>query len=229
MISILCPSRGRPTLAKYMIDTAMSTAQTDIEILLYLNNDDPALDEYKNIINNRHILVGNDRSPNYTWNKLSEIATHDIMFLVSDDAWFETQSWDHEVIKVFNEYPDRIAFVFPSIDNLPWKTGIAPVDSCPHYFLHKNWIKAVGYFTPPQFWHWFSDLYWKKCALSIGRFRKMTNIHIPCQLELVDETEKRKDIFSNRERDIWLWTHSSIDRLIKNDVIALQDFINNYR
>ena len=50
MISLSCPSRGRPQLAKRMIDTAYDTAAGDIEFLIYLNNDDPALEEYKDKI-----------------------------------------------------------------------------------------------------------------------------------------------------------------------------------
>ena len=50
MISISCPSRGRPELAKRMIDTAYETAASDIQFLIYLNDDDPMLDEYQDTI-----------------------------------------------------------------------------------------------------------------------------------------------------------------------------------
>ena len=51
MISICCPSRGRPTLAKRMADSAINTAKNkNIEILFYLNNDDTELENYKKVL-----------------------------------------------------------------------------------------------------------------------------------------------------------------------------------
>jgi len=45
MISICCPSRGRPVLAKRMIDTAYKTVSDpkNIEFLIYLKYDDSTL------------------------------------------------------------------------------------------------------------------------------------------------------------------------------------------
>jgi hypothetical protein len=40
MISLCCPSRGRPKLAKRLVDTALATAEHDVEFLFYLNQDD---------------------------------------------------------------------------------------------------------------------------------------------------------------------------------------------
>ena len=37
MISLLCPSRGRPELVNRMITTALETAQSEVEIMIYLN------------------------------------------------------------------------------------------------------------------------------------------------------------------------------------------------
>ena len=38
MISFCCPSRGRPKLARRLIDTAQETAKDKFEIMLYLND-----------------------------------------------------------------------------------------------------------------------------------------------------------------------------------------------
>ena len=50
MISISCPSRGRPELAKRMIETALDTAENEVEFLIYLNDDDPTLEQYQDTI-----------------------------------------------------------------------------------------------------------------------------------------------------------------------------------
>ena len=41
MISFCCPSRGRPELAKRLVDTATKMQDGDTEFLFYLNDDDP--------------------------------------------------------------------------------------------------------------------------------------------------------------------------------------------
>jgi hypothetical protein len=63
MISVVCPSRGRPQLAKRMIDSLLKNPGCEVEILLYLNEDDSKLQEYKNLIDNKFISVGTDRRP----------------------------------------------------------------------------------------------------------------------------------------------------------------------
>ena len=142
MISILCPSRGRPDLAKKMIDSAVALAATDIEILLYINDDDPELNRYKELIDSKYIILGPDRSPAYSWNRLAELAKHDYYFLMGDDAWFETQDWDLKLIQAFDQYPDKIAMVFPSVDGFEWRGGKLTADYCPHFCLHKNWLNT---------------------------------------------------------------------------------------
>ena len=58
MISICCPSRGRPTLAKRMAESAINTAKNkNIEILFYLNDDDTELENYKKALANFNISI----------------------------------------------------------------------------------------------------------------------------------------------------------------------------
>ena len=108
MISISCPSRGRPELAKRMIDTAYDTAAGDIEFLIYLNDDDPTLQEYKDTIDKKHYTVGPNRSTCYSWNLMAEKAKFDYVFLAGDDIQFKTQHWDKIMTDGFNDYPDKI-------------------------------------------------------------------------------------------------------------------------
>ena len=53
MISFSCPSRGRPKFAERLVKTALETAKRDVEILFYLNDDDPTLEEYKELLSER--------------------------------------------------------------------------------------------------------------------------------------------------------------------------------
>ena len=54
MISFCCPSRGRPELAKRLVDTATATQKYDTEFLFYLNDDDETLEQYKDLLDEKH-------------------------------------------------------------------------------------------------------------------------------------------------------------------------------
>ena len=71
MISFSCPSRGRPELAKRLVETAESTAKHDVEILFYLNDDDPKLAQYKDLLDKKYYTVGPNQSTCYSWNILA--------------------------------------------------------------------------------------------------------------------------------------------------------------
>ncbi len=220
MISILCPSRGRPDLAKKMIESALSTATAPIEILLYLNEDDPELEKYKKLISSKYYQIGPDRSPGYSWNKLAEECHGDILFLLGDDATFETKGWDRLVEEEFSKIPDRIACVYPVVP------GIKKVNN-PHFCVHRNWVNTLGYFIPPHFWHWYVDTWTRELAQQIGRYIRMDNFPLPMVLYPADETHARKDRLSLRERDHWLWKVTKRHRIA--DAQVLQEFIENFK
>jgi hypothetical protein len=225
MISVLCPSRGRPELAKKMLDSAVALAGTEIEVLLYINLDDPALDRYRELIDVKHLRIGPDRSPAYSWNKLADEARYEILCLMGDDAWFETPNWALKTVATFDQYPDKIVFAFPSVEGLEWRGGKLSADHCPHFFVHKNWVNTLGYFVPPHFWHWYIDTWFRDIAKMIGRFHPMKDVSVPLLVDYEDATDSRKDRLSNRERDHWLWPRTQ--RWLHADAYALQHFINN--
>ena len=54
MISFCCPSRGRPLLAKRLVDTATATQKGKTEFLFYLNDDDRYLEQYRDLLDEKH-------------------------------------------------------------------------------------------------------------------------------------------------------------------------------
>lgn len=219
MISILCPSRGRPLLAKRMIESALKTAGQPIEILLYINEDDPLLNDYKKNINNDYILIGPDRSPGYSWNRLAEIAKYDIFFLIGDDVEFSTDNWVKKVTDAFDQYSDKIVCVYPTVPGIKKKLN-------PHFCLHRNWVDALGYFVPPHFWHWYVDTWIQKIAKNIGRYHLVEDFELPIILDLDDETNQRKDRLCLRERDHYLWNKTN-RRWLESDISELKKIIED--
>lgn len=246
MISVIVPSRGRPDLARRLFDSVKSTAKTDVEIKFYLNDDDPALHEYKKLLDASIYEIGPDQSTSFSWNKMSDNCKHDYVMLVGDDAQFLTNEWDRMIIDFFETYPkkDKILFVAPrdrafreekkwnmsKIDmRKPYKiTTYPPEVGTSHFILHKNWINTLGYFLPPQFWHWFIDPWLTKVAVKLGRCYVLPYVEIKSKKIVDDDTGLRIRTRLNiaaRDQD----TYNRTRRHLISDVNALEDFIKNFK
>ena len=152
MISFCCPSRGRPELAKRLVDTATETQKGETEFLFYLNDDDEKLDQYKDLLDEKHYTVGPNQSTCYSWNLMSDKASNDIVMLMGDDVQVLTQGWDQLIADEFDKYEDKILMVVPSDGRAKgsMKHGDeiklwpdAPLPAA-HFAVHKNWTNTLG-------------------------------------------------------------------------------------
>lgn len=241
MISILCPSRGRPELAQRMIKTINETVsdQKNIEIKLYLNDDDPTLEKYKKLIDKRYYKIGPNQSPAYSWNLLADEAKHDILFLAGDDITFKTQKWDLKIKECFDRYDDKICMVVPWDGKTEdWRKDLpdqpiikVPVGikiGSPHFAVHRNWMKTLGYFVPPFFWHFYVDTYTQKVANKLDRLIFLPSVQVKAK-KIFDDTANNVRKFLNiNKREDYVWEKVNI-RHIEVDVEALQKFINSFQ
>jgi hypothetical protein len=240
MISILCPSRGRPELAQRMIKTIHDTVsdQKNIEIKLYLNDDDPRLERYKELINEKHYIVGPNQSPAYSWNLLAEQAKHDIFFLAGDDIMFKTSNWDIKIIDCFEIYKDKICMVVPwDGKTKDWQKEL-PIQSLvhvptgirigsPHFAVHRNWQKVLGYFVPPFFWHFYVDTYNQKVANKLQRLIFLPEVQVKAK-KIFDDTSNNVRKFLNiHKREDYVWSKVR-DRHVNSDVEELKKFIDTF-
>ena len=232
MISFCCPSRGRPELAKRLVDTATSTQKGETEFLFYLNDDDPALEKYKDLLDEKHYTVGPNQSTCYSWNLMARKAKHDIMMLMGDDVQVQTTGWDEKIKKQIDEYKDKILMVVPSDGrtkgtlNLKDKIKLWPDNPLPaaHFAVHKNWINTLGYLAPPFFWHWHVDSYTQKVARKLGRCLYLPTVVFKAK-KMFDDTGKQVRTHLNiNNRDNFVWDKVK-QRHLNADVNALQDII----
>jgi hypothetical protein len=163
VISLLCPSRGRPQNLWRLSESAFSLAASppDIELLAYVDFDDPALPQYA-ALDCAEIHTGERIMFTDYWNKLAEVARGDIMGMMGDDVVFRTPGWDVMVEDEFAKWPDRIVFV-------NGRDGAHGPALGTHGFLHRRWVDAVGRFCPPYFSHDYPDLWLTEVADALGR------------------------------------------------------------
>jgi len=234
MISFCCPSRGRPEMAKRLVDTATSTQSSETEFLFYLNNDDPTLEQYQDLLDQKHYTVGPNQSTCYSWNLMAHKASHDIVMLMGDDVQVQTKDWDTLIAEQFNKYNDKILMVVPSDGRVKGskrfkdETKIWGDESLPaaHFAVHKNWIKTLGYLAPPFFWHWHVDSYTQKVARKLRRCLYLPTVVFKAK-KMFDDTGKQVRTHLNiNNRDNFVWDKVK-KRHLNTDIKVLQDFIKD--
>ena len=234
MISFCCPSRGRPKLAKRLVDTATETQKGDTEFLFYLNDDDVKLEEYKDLLDEKHYTVGPNQSTCYSWNLMSEKAKHDVVMLMGDDVQVKTHNWDQLIVDEIKKYNDKILMVVP-YDGRPKNKHLSnepklwPDEKLPaaHFAVHKNWINTLGFLAPVYFWHWHVDSYTQKVARKLNRCLYLPTVEFKAKKIIDDDAGKQiRRKFNISERDQFVWTKVR-DRILNADVKALKTFIES--
>ena len=233
MISLCCPSRGRPKLAKRLVDTALATAEHGVEFLFYLNQDDETLEEYRDLLDEKYYSIGPNQSTCYSWNLLAEKAKYDIVCLLGDDVQIQTKSWDTLINFEFDKYDDKILMVVPNDDrnklNLkePTLWGDKPLGAA-HFAVHKNWINTLGYFVPPFFWHFYVDTWTQKVSRKLNRCLYLPTVTFKAK-KLLDATAQNvRSNLNILNREDYVWSKAR-DRHLQADVSALKHFIDNFK
>jgi len=231
MISFCCPSRGRPNLAKRLVDTATETQKGQTEFLFYLNDDDEKLEEYKDLLDEKHYTIGPNQSTCYSWNLMCDKASHDIVMLMGDDVQVKTKDWDQLIVEQFDKYEDKILMVVPSdgrrkgTKNLGnevklWEDKPLPAA---HFAVHKNWTNTLGYLAPAFFWHWNVDTYTQKVARKLNRCLYLPTVEFKAKKIINDNAGKqiRRNLnIAKRDEFVWIKVR---DRHLQTDVNLLKE------
>ena len=235
MISFCCPSRGRPELAKRLVDTAMETQDGETEFLFYLNDDDEKLEQYQDLLNEKYYTIGPNQSTCYSWNLMCEQAKNDVVMLMGDDVQIKTPHWDTLIVKEIDKYHDKILMVVPSdgrkktagkLGKTVKLWGDEPLGAA-HFAVHKNWTNTLGYLAPVFFWHWHVDSYTQKVARKLNRCLYLPTVEFKAK-KIIDDNAGRqiRNNLNINLRDNFVWKKVR-DRHLANDVAELEKFIKD--
>lgn len=223
MISVLCPTRGRPDgfaeLCQSMYETALAfdermQSAADFEVIAYLDDDEPECDRYHAASDGFWFVrwIGGPRIVlSEMWNRCAEHASGEILMHCGDDIRFRTRGWNKTVEDVFNRYPDRIAFVHG--DDLLQPEGRVGT----HGFIHRRWMETVGYFVPPYFVSDYNDLWLTEVADRIGRHVYLPQLitehmHPDAKKAPVDLTHQERHARHMQERPDLLYVELAHER-----------------
>jgi hypothetical protein len=147
VISILCPTRGRPNNVNTLVESAIATAEkpANLEFIFYVDIDDltfptSLLDKYQDRIK---VMTGPRQWISNCHNALYTLAQGEILMTAGDDMEFKTKYWDTRVRGQFALLDDKIALVFGN-DNATHAGKIAV-----HGFFHQHWVHCLGTWVQP--------------------------------------------------------------------------------
>ena len=164
------------------IESALTKAEHPqrVEILLYIDDDDPEFKNYKSRIanfekkfgyNSASITLGPSigvpRAANILFNK----STADVFLISNDDQVFIDHGWDARLDKEIINFPDNIYCIW---FNDKWESQ----NFCTFPILSRKWIETLGYLQFPFFEHFFTDAWIWMLAKAIGRDHYIDDIVI---------------------------------------------------
>jgi len=188
VISLLCPTRGRPARFTEFVRSVAATAVQPgrIEILAYVDDDDPEkaayIAAYKTLGTDPRIAalkgvdlhVGEPLNTPLINNILAESAKGDILMIANDDQVFRDTSWDRRIDEEAKRFPDGIFCMW-------FNDGRYGEKICTFPILGRRWIETLGYIEPPLFEHFNCDLWTWQIAQMIGRTHYIGDILVEHQ------------------------------------------------
>lgn len=164
----MTPSRGRPEMLARMAASIRKTAVHPVEIIVWLDDDDPAMADNLQACNTygmKWIVGPRNVIHSSRWDRCLSKANGDILLHLNDDVVLQTPGWDKMVKDFFAESKDKLWLVGGDDGYLRSET------LAPHPIVHRRWLDTLGYFIPPYFDGEYGDTWASDLASRIGRLK----------------------------------------------------------
>ena len=164
VISLLAPTRGRPSFFGAMLESAFAHPGADIEVVAYVDDDDPALELYRTYVSHPSVrlTIGPRIVLSQAWNECAAVASGEHLMLAADDIRFRHPGCAGEVERVFGTLPDGIGYLYGRDGHWDHMLGT-------HGIVSRTWVEVVGYFCPPHFASDKNDAWLHDVARMVGR------------------------------------------------------------
>lgn len=235
IISLLCPSRERPTNIVKLLDNIYNTISNPIavETLFKLDKDDTisinTLKQHFNKIFYIRLMVKErtDKLNNDYYNFLAKRAYGKYLFSIGDDVVFHTKDWNIILASKIEAYlkdkPDRIAYISVTERGSQAKHPCFPI-------ITKEAFNKLGMYFHPQLLSWGADRCLYEVYSGINRI-----LHIPeIEIEHISYHDKKapfdKTAQSMKER---FFKNPNCHNLVSitevpSQIQYLQDYIKEY-
>ena len=169
-ISLICPTRGRPQQFRGMVQSAVATADGEIEVMAGISKDDPTWADYLPLPTVAKAILLENRIDDIglaVWNNmLCNLSKGNIMALVGDDMRIRTPGWDTIALRAMPV--DGIAVLYP-------QDGVYGNATFPMF--SRAWLALCkGTIAPTNLQRWYIDQWPAEIARMIGRLKKLENV-----------------------------------------------------
>lgn len=243
IISLLCPTRGRPDRVCIMIESVIKTTEKleNVEILFYIDSDDDKKDDYIVSINNllnkynnpfKRVLpyIGEPMSISKSWNIIAEKCEGDILVMANDDEVWITKGWDRRLNEEADKFPDEIYCIY-------FDDGTLHENHTSFPMVSRKWYETLGYFTPGIFNFASNDNWIEYIARRICRLHYVPDVLVEHRHYLygkseIDNTYKRNidEYLGKMEDDIYFYSKECQDKIKEEakKLIPKMDFMMSF-
>ena len=233
IISLLCPTRGRPDRVCVMLESIIKTTEKleNVEILFYIDSDDDKKDDYIASINNllnqynnpfKRVLphIGEPMSISKSWNIIAEKCDGDILVMANDDEVWITKGWDRRLNEEADKFPDDIYCIY-------FDDGTMHGKGCAFPMISRKWYETLGYFTPGIFKFLVNDTWIEFIARYIDRLHYVPDIlvehrhHLYSKAEIDDTYKRNIDEYLGKKEDTAYFYSKECQDKIKKDARKL--------
>lgn len=190
-IAILVPSKGRPDIAKRLVESIQKFSEGFSDIILGVENQE--LKDYKKIKNVSIIQTpATDYAPRLNFMVENLPKKYKYFYLLNDDFVFETP-FESKFLEIAEQLKNCILYGDDGIQHQELPT--AP-------FIDYNVYKVLGFVCPPEFEHYFVDNYWKLLGETLDTLRYLPEIKATHMHHSVSKAEKDAT-YNNSESKYW--------------------------
>jgi hypothetical protein len=171
---VLCPTRERPKILERMLKSYLETKSSNTDLAIYLNADDPSLEEYRYVLEKNYspyFKVGPRRYLAEAYNLFySMFPEYDYYAPVNDDHVFITPGWDKKLIDIIETQGKGWGLAAAEDTLTNWNLYKHP-SGC---VISGNIPRTLGYMVWPKIHHIGIDDYYQRLMQGIDRL-----FHVP--------------------------------------------------
>ena len=164
----VCPSRIRPERIQEMLASYDATKSPWNDMVIYVADDDPRLEDYKEVLSNRNLIIGKRRTytevNNYCMCEL--YPDYPYYSEIGDDHYYHTKEWDRILVETIEK-------------NGGWGFACGNKQGLPSGMVTSaNIIKALGYYITPLLKQCYVDNFHQELGEACGIFYRVPEVDI---------------------------------------------------
>lgn len=219
-ILVLCPSRGRPQQCKAMVDSFLLNSSCSV-LKLLLDNNDPYLDEYRDIIKDVSYTIEDQTTTteliNSHWQYTADCYKY--FSVTNDDFIYKTKDWDLKLIKKINGIGIAYGNDLLAGQAIPTTSVVS-----------REIVEALGWLQMPTLTHLFGDNVWNYIGRACGCIHYVPEViiehrHVFARKAEADETHNHtnsKEMYRVDEQAFIKW----IKENSKEDIAKVKEVMN---